>query len=77
MRQVADACLMSGIPVPYSVAILGVNNDSTLCDTTLPPLSSIPLDAERAGYTAAHPSRHIAPISLDFPSPTLSPTLGV
>ena len=44
---------MSGIPVPYSVAILGVNNDSTLCDTTLPPLSSIPLDAERAGYTAA------------------------
>ena len=53
-RQVADACLMSGIPVPYSVAILGVNNDSTLCDTTLPPLSSIPLDAERAGYTAAH-----------------------
>jgi len=53
-RQIADACLMSGIPVPYSVAILGVNNDSTLCDTTLPPLSSIPLDAERAGYTAAH-----------------------
>ena len=45
---------MSGIPVPYSVAILGVNNDATLCDTTLPPLSSIPLDAERAGYTAAH-----------------------
>ena len=53
-RQVADACLMSGIPVPYSVAILGVNNDAILCDTTLPPLSSIPLDAERAGYTAAH-----------------------
>lgn len=53
-RQVADACLMSGLPVPYSVAILGVNNDATLCDTTLPPLSSIPLDAERAGYTAAH-----------------------
>ncbi len=45
---------MSGIPVPYSVAILGVNNDSTLCNTAIPPLSSIPLDAERAGYTAAH-----------------------
>ena len=26
---------------------------------------------------SAHPSRHIEPISLDFPSPTLSPTLGV
>ena len=52
-RQVADACLMSGIPVPYSVAILGVNNDATLCETSLPPLSSIPLDAERAGFMAA------------------------
>ena len=33
---------------------LGVNNDRTLCETSLPPLSSIPLDAECAGYTAAH-----------------------
>ena len=74
-RQVADACLMSGIPVPYSVAILGVNNDSTLCDTTLPPLSSIPLDAERAGYTAAHKldalmhGRKVQPVTLYNPLP--------
>ena len=30
-----------------------VNNDTTLCETSLPPLSSIPLDAEKAGYRAA------------------------
>ena len=72
-RQVADACLMSGIPVPYSVAILGVNNDRTLCETSLPPLSSIPLDAERAGYTAAHlldeqmHGRKVSPLTLYNP----------
>ena len=52
-RHIADACLIAGIAVPYSVAILGVNNDATLCETSLPPLSSIPLDAERAGFVAA------------------------
>ena len=52
-RQIADACREAGIPVPYSLAILSVNNDSTLCETSLPPLSSIPLDAEVAGYRAA------------------------
>ncbi len=52
-RQVADACQAAGIHVPYRIAILGVNNDPTLCNTSLPPLSSIPLDAEAAGYKAA------------------------
>ena len=52
-RQVTDACLTAGLPVPYRVAVLGVNNDETLCRTSFPPLSSIPLDARRAGYQAA------------------------
>ena len=52
-RQIADACQAAGIPVPYRLAILTVNNDTALCETSLPPLSSIPLDAEAAGYRAA------------------------
>jgi LacI family transcriptional regulator len=66
---------MSGIPVPYSVAILGVNNDATLCDTSHPSLSSIPLDAEQAGYTAAHKldalmnARKVQPVTLYNPLP--------
>jgi LacI family transcriptional regulator len=52
-RQIADACQEAGIPVPYRLALLGVNDDTTLCETSLPPLSSIPLDAEKAGYRAA------------------------
>jgi LacI family transcriptional regulator len=52
-RQVINACLMAGISVPHEVAVLGVNNDELTCETTIPKLSSIALDAERAGYEAA------------------------
>lgn len=52
-RQVLDACLVAGVAVPYEAAVLGVNNDILVCETCIPPLSSISLDAERAGYEAA------------------------
>jgi LacI family transcriptional regulator len=52
-RQVLDACLVSGIAVPYELTVLGVNNDPLICETSLPPLSSIAVDDERAGYEAA------------------------
>ena len=52
-RQVLDACHAARLPVPYQVAVLGVNDDSTLCETALPPLSSIRLDAVAAGRRAA------------------------
>ncbi len=52
-RQVLDACLVSDIAVPYEAAVLGVNNDSLICETCIPPLSSVMLDAEHAGYEAA------------------------
>jgi LacI family transcriptional regulator len=52
-RQVLNACLAAGLPVPYEVAVLGVNNDVMICETSLPPLSSIAVDMERAGYAAA------------------------
>ena len=52
-RQVLNACLTADIPVPYEAAVLGVNNDTLICETSLPPLSSIAVDMERAGYAAA------------------------
>lgn len=52
-RQVLDACLIAGIAVPYEAAVLGVNNDALICETCLPPLSSIAVDDEKAGYEAA------------------------
>jgi LacI family transcriptional regulator len=52
-RQVLSACLAADLPVPYEVAVLAVNNDVMICETSLPPLSSIAVDMERAGYAAA------------------------
>jgi len=52
-RQVLDACLTAGLDVPHDVAVLAVDNDELICDSTLPPLSSIALDTERMGYEAA------------------------
>lgn len=52
-RQVINACLAANIPVPYEVAVLGVNNDTLVCETSLPPLSSVAVNIEQAGYAAA------------------------
>lgn len=52
-REVLDACLVAGIAVPYEATVLGVDNDTLVCETSIPPLSSIAADTERAGYEAA------------------------
>lgn len=52
-REVLDACLIADISVPYEAAVLGVDNDIFICETCIPPLSSIAIDDEKAGYEAA------------------------
>ncbi|HEY2158741.1 MAG TPA: DNA-binding transcriptional regulator [Isosphaeraceae bacterium] len=51
--QVLDACRRTGLSVPGSVAVLGVDNDATLAELSDPPLSSIDQDLERIGFEAA------------------------
>lgn len=53
--QVLDACRIAGITVPDEISILGVD-DSWICESSLPTLSSIRCDLERAGYDIA---RHL------------------
>jgi len=52
-QDVTEACKIAGLQVPYDVAVLGVDNDDLVCDLTNPPLSSIAVNNERAGYEAA------------------------
>ena len=42
-RLVLDACATAGIGVPEEVSVLGVDNDTTLCESAYPTLSSIQL----------------------------------
>ncbi|HEX4056035.1 MAG TPA: DNA-binding transcriptional regulator [Tepidisphaeraceae bacterium] len=51
--QVLDACRRSGATVPDEVAVIGADNDEHLCDLSIPPLTSVDVNAEQIGYTAA------------------------
>ena len=50
---VLDACRRARVTVPDDVAVIGVNNDESLCALAIPPLSSIDVNAEGVGYEAA------------------------
>jgi LacI family transcriptional regulator len=52
-RQVSDACRIAGLRVPDDIAILGVDNDELVCVSQHPPLSSVALNFEQAGFDAA------------------------
>ena len=51
--QVLDACRRAGAVVPDDVAVIGVDNDESLCDLAIPPLTSIDVNAEGIGYEAS------------------------
>ncbi len=51
--QLLAVCRRVGIAVPEEVAIVGVDNDVLLCETLLPPLSSVAIPFEQLGYEAA------------------------
>jgi LacI family transcriptional regulator len=50
---VLDAARRAGISVPEEIAVIGTENDKTLCDTAWPPLSSVQLRGQNVGYAAA------------------------
>jgi LacI family transcriptional regulator len=52
-HQVLDACRRAGLNVPDEVAVVGVDNDTNLCNLCTPPLSSIDTNASSVGYEAA------------------------
>ena len=48
-----DACRRAGVAVPEEAAVVGVENDETLCTLASPQLSSVAFEGERIGYEAA------------------------
>ncbi len=52
-QEVLQAAQEAGLRVPEDVAVLGVHNDTLLCELCDPPLSSVIPDAFRAGREAA------------------------
>ena len=52
-KQVLDTCRTANIRVPEEIAVVGVDNDATICENTTPTLSSVLPDFEGGGYLAA------------------------
>ena len=52
-KQVLDTCRIAGLRVPEEIAVFGVDNDETICENTVPTLSSVLPDFEGGGYLAA------------------------
>lgn len=48
-----DACKRADVAVPEQAAVVGVENDESLCEMSTPPLSSVRFDAEKTGFAAA------------------------
>lgn len=51
--DLAGMCKQLELQVPDEVAILGVDNDESICEMTAPPISSIAIPSERIGYKIA------------------------
>lgn len=51
--RLLDACQRAGIVVPDEVAVVGCENETTLCNFATPPLTSVRFDGESVGYRAA------------------------
>lgn len=52
-EQVIEACKIAGLHVPDQVGIIGADNDELVCDLSDPPMSSVAINFQRAGYQSA------------------------
>lgn len=53
-RVIMETCTLAGLAVPDQVGVIGADNDEVVCGLTDPPMSSVVINFERAGYDAAH-----------------------
>ncbi|MCX6900496.1 MAG: DNA-binding transcriptional regulator [Verrucomicrobia bacterium] len=52
-QHVIEACKVAGLRVPDEVAVIGADNDELVCELSDPPMSSVAINFERAGYDSA------------------------
>ena len=52
-RQVIEVCRSANLSVPYEIAVLGVDNDELLCESTNPSLSSLMMTIDEACFEGA------------------------
>lgn len=51
--QILAVARITSLKIPEDIALVGCDNDEFVCGMATPPLSSVALDVEKAGYQAA------------------------
>ena len=51
--SITDVSRVLGFSIPNDISIIGADNDEIICEVTNPPLSSVRILSEQAGYDAA------------------------
>ncbi len=70
-NQVRGICAAEGLNIPDDIALIGVDNDESVCTSVRPHLSSVLADNEQMGFIAAHL------IAEQFKSASISPETRV
>lgn len=52
-HHIAQLCKIHGLLIPQTIALLGVDNDESVCSLSDPPLSSLDQAVEKGGYDTA------------------------
>jgi LacI family transcriptional regulator len=75
--RLLDACQRAGLAVPEEVAVVGTENEETLCAFATPPLSSVRFDGAGVGYLAAGMLDRLMGGRAKPPAETLVPPKGI
>ncbi len=75
--RLLDACRRAGISVPEEVAVVGCENEKTLCEFASPTLTSVQFDGETVGYRAAETLDLLMQGKAVDPAPVLIPPKGI
>jgi len=77
--NVLDACRRAGLAVPDQLAVIGVDNDPSICRLAASPLSSVADNPHKIGYEAAALLDRLmsGELKSDEVHPVLIPPLGV
>jgi LacI family transcriptional regulator len=76
-QHLLDACQRVDLAVPEELAVIGVDDDSIMCNLCQPPLTSIVPNAERVGYEAAALLDRLMSGEKPPTEPMLIPPLGI
>ncbi len=76
-QQVTAACAQANLAIPEDVAVIGVDNDTLVCQLCSTPLSSVIPNAELIGYLAAEKLSNLMNGQSEQPLPTTVPPLGI